>query len=120
MKRLSSFASLFTSLSTLVCCALPALFVVLGAGATFASLVGTFPHLIWLSERKVYFFVFGGIMLIAAGLLQYNARTKACPIDAKLGTACAATRDWSVWIYVVSLAIYLIGAAFAFVPQWLA
>lgn len=30
MKRLVSFLSLFTSISTLLCCALPALFVLLG------------------------------------------------------------------------------------------
>lgn len=35
--------SLFTSVGTLLCCALPALLVTLGAGAVFASLVKQCP-----------------------------------------------------------------------------
>jgi hypothetical protein len=35
--------TLLASTSTLICCALPALFVALGAGATFASMVNAFP-----------------------------------------------------------------------------
>ncbi|MDZ4676355.1 MAG: hypothetical protein SGI74_02505 [Oligoflexia bacterium] len=119
MKRISSFLSLFTSISTLVCCALPALFVVLGAGAAFAGLIGIFPQLIWISEHKIYFFIFGAVMLSVAGYMQWRARKQACPIDPKLGEACATTRDWSVWIYFFSLVLYLIGAGFAFLPQLL-
>ena len=46
--------SLFASAGTLVCCALPALFVTLGAGAALAGLVGEFPQLVWLSTYKLY------------------------------------------------------------------
>ncbi len=116
MKRLSSFVSLFSSASTIVCCALPALFIVLGAGATFASLIGMFPQLIWLSEQKLYFFGFGAVMLSMAGYLQWKARLAACPADPKLGDACATTKDWSRTIYFLSLAFYLLGAGFAFLP----
>ena len=45
--------TLFASSSTLICCALPALFVLLGAGATFASLVNFFPQLIIISQYKI-------------------------------------------------------------------
>ena len=41
-----NFLSLFASSSTLICCALPAMFVALGAGASFAALVTNFPFLI--------------------------------------------------------------------------
>ena len=119
MKRLSSFLSLFLSLNTLLCCALPAVFVALGAGATFASLVSTFPQLVWISERKLYFIVMGGVMLVLAGVLQWQARVKECPADKDLARACATARDWSFWIYFLSLGIYLIGAGFALLPQWL-
>ena len=45
-EKAANFFALFASSSTLVCCALPAIFVALGAGASFASLVSSFPFLI--------------------------------------------------------------------------
>ena len=53
-EKAANFFALFASSSTLVCCALPAIFVGLGAGASFASLVSTFPFLITLSQYKLY------------------------------------------------------------------
>jgi hypothetical protein len=50
-KRLSAL-SLFTSFSTLICCALPALLVALGAGAVLSTLVSHVPQLVWVSEHK--------------------------------------------------------------------
>lgn len=118
MRRLSSFLSLFASSSTIVCCALPALFVLLGAGASFAGLVSTFPQLIWLSEHKILFFGFGGIMLILAGAIQWQSRKTACPVDDILTQgACRETKNWSLWVYFTSVGLYLIGAGFAFLPQ---
>jgi low affinity Fe/Cu permease len=49
----ASLVSLFTSSSTLFCCALPAIFVMMGAGASFASFVSAFPFLITLSVYKI-------------------------------------------------------------------
>src|SRR5271168_779902 len=95
MKRTFAFLSLFTSLSTLLCCALPALFVVLGLGAAFAGLVGNVPQLIWLSENKLWLFGMGAILLVAGGGLQWQARARVCPTDAALADACSTTRDWS-------------------------
>jgi len=97
-----------------VCCALPALFVAVGAGASFASLVGTFPQLVWLSEQKVYLFTFGGLMLGIAGVLQWQSRKASCPVG-DLQQACKDTKDWSIWVYFVSLALFLIAAMFAFI-----
>src|SRR3954467_8150920 len=116
MKRFVSFLSLFTSVSTLLCCALPALFVVLGMGAAFAGLVGTFPQLIWISEHKTLVFGSGAILLSIGGLLQHEARKRACPLDPKLGSDCKTTRDWSLWVYGLSVALYLVGVGFAFAP----
>ena len=50
--------SLFASLSTLLCCALPALLVTLGAGAVLASIIHISPWLVFLSKYKVYTFLF--------------------------------------------------------------
>jgi hypothetical protein len=115
MKRTMAFLSLFTSLSTLLCCALPALFVVLGFGAAFAGLVGNVPQLIWLSEHKLWLFGMGAVLLLVGGGLQRRARAQACPIDSTLADVCATTRDWSKITYFTSLGIYLVGAFFAFV-----
>ncbi|HUP56173.1 MAG TPA: hypothetical protein VM598_01885 [Bdellovibrionota bacterium] len=116
MKRLVSFLSLFTSVGTLLCCALPALFVALGLGAAFAGLVGTFPQLIWVSENKGLVFGTGAVLLFLGGYLQWRARAAACPIDPAQAEACRTARDWSVWVYSVSVALYLVGAGFAFIP----
>lgn len=113
-RKLTSFLTLFTSFSTLICCALPALFVTLGLGAAFTGLIGNFPQLIWISEQKIYLFGVGGVLLVTGGIMQWKSRQMACPIDPKLGEACSTTKDWSVWIYFISVGLYLVGAAFAF------
>lgn len=110
-----SFLSLFTSASTLVCCALPALFVALGFGAAFAGIIGSVPQLIWMSEHKVWIFGYGAVMLTIGGFFQWRNRTESCPIDQNLSEACATTRDWSKIIYILSVAIYSVGAFFAFI-----
>ena len=117
-----SWLSIFTSSSTLVCCALPALLVALGAGAALSSLVGAFPQIVWLSEHKVALFITAGAMLALAGALQWQARrvaALACPTDPQLAEACATAKDYSLTVYWVSLAIYTIGGFFAFVAPLL-
>ncbi len=109
--------TLFTSLSTLVCCALPALFVTLGAGATLAGIVSNVPQLTWFSEHKVALFTFSGIMLALGGILQYRARFEPCPIDPVLARACTRNRRISQTIYGISLVLFLTGAFFAFVAE---
>ena len=65
--KTANFFSLFASSSTLVCCAMPALFVALGAGATFASLITIFPFLIVLSQYKIQITIAAFVMLAIAG-----------------------------------------------------
>lgn len=119
MKRFFAFLTLFTSAGTLICCALPALFVVLGLGASFAGLVGNVPQLIWFSEHKEIVFGVGAVLLIVGGILQRQTKNVPCPIDPKLGDACKTTRDWSFYTYIFSVGMYLIGAGFAFIPPLL-
>lgn len=107
--------SLFTSTGTLFCCALPALFVSLGAGATFAALLTRFPQLIWLSEYKKTLFIVAAVGLLMGGVAQWRARTLPCPIDPELAKACTSARKWSKALYFVSVAIFLIGFSFAYI-----
>ena len=76
-----SFFSLFTSMSTLLCCALPALLVSIGMGATMVGLVSTFPSLIILSEHKLLVFSLSFVMLGISSYMQYRAQFLPCPID---------------------------------------
>jgi hypothetical protein len=115
----SSLASLFASSSTLVCCAIPALLVALGAGAALSSLVSIFPQVVWLSEHKEALFGFAGLMMIGSGLLQWRNRSAPCPIDPALRDACLKTRKTASIVYAASVVLYLIGGWFAFVQPWL-
>ena len=115
----SSVASLFASSGTLVCCAIPALLVALGAGAALSSLVSVFPQVVWLSEHKVGLFAFAGLMMLASGALQWHGRSAPCPTDPALRSACLRTRKTSRWIYAASVLLYLVGGWFAFVQPWL-
>ena len=116
---LTSVLSLFASSSTLICCALPALLVALGAGAALSGLVGAFPQIVWLSEHKIGLFTFAGFMLAASGALQWFNRNAPCPVDPALRNACLRTRKVSLRVYWVSVGIYLLGGFFAFVLPWL-
>jgi len=107
--------SLFTSASTLICCAVPALLVTIGAGASLAGFMGAFPELAILSKNKEILFAAAGIMLIAAGIMRYRARNAPCPIDAAQAKACIRLRKISAWIYYISVSLYLIGFFFAFI-----
>jgi hypothetical protein len=113
--KAASFLSLFTSSGTLICCALPATLVGLGAGAAMSSLVSNVPQLVWFSEHKIGVFLFAGIMLILSGAMQWHVRTLPCPADPTLAATCVQTRKTSVRVYIVSAVIFLIGCFFAFI-----
>jgi hypothetical protein len=113
-KRSFPFLVLFTSASTLVCCALPALFVTLGLGATFASLISAVPQLVWLSEHKPTLFIFSAIMLAIGGIMQWRAKDAPCPIEPELRRSCLRARRFSLGFYLLSVLIYLIGFSFAY------
>lgn len=53
-RPLEGYLALFSSVGTLVCCALPALLVLSGFGATVASLLSAAPWLVTLSRHKAY------------------------------------------------------------------
>ena len=115
----ANILSLFTSGSTLICCALPATLVAIGSAAALASLVSTFPQLIWISEHKPLVFGLAGAMLAIAGYLQWQARNAPCPADPTLAAVCSKTRKNSLRIYWLSVGIYAVGTFFAFISPLL-
>ncbi len=107
--------TLFSSFSTLICCALPALLVVLGLGATLAGFVSTFPQLIWLSEHKILTFSISGLLLSSSAFAMYYNRNAPCPADPEKAKACGRLKKIGKYIFIFSASLYLIGFFFAFI-----
>ncbi len=107
--------SLFTSCGTLFCCALPALLVTIGAGASLAGLVSTVPWLVTFSKYKVWTFALSGAMILIAGLMRWQARNMPCPADAAQAKACQRLRAISFYTYWLSAVVWIIGFFFAFI-----
>ena len=110
-----NFFSLFASSSTLICCALPALFVAVGAGASFASLITLFPFLITLSHYKVYITLFALVMLVIAGYMNHKTRHLPCPAEHEHGVACMHARKRAGYVYSVSVGLFLFATIFTYV-----
>ena len=112
-----SYFALFTSLSTLFCCALPSLLVLFGLGASVASMLSFFPWLVALSQHKVLTFSISGALILCSFLNTYyvlpRLRTEKCPPDSP--DACAETSRLSRIVLVVSAVIYAVGFLVAFV-----
>src|SRR5438309_9731902 len=83
-----SYLSLFTSMGTLLCCALPSLLVLFGLGATVASVLSEAPWLVSLSHHKVWVFIVAGGLICSNFVYLYaiaprlQMRSGACdPAD---------------------------------------
>jgi hypothetical protein len=107
--------TILSSFGTLLCCALPALLVSVGAGAVLTSLITTVPQLVWVSEHKIPLFAFAGLMLVLSGISTYRNRGAPCPADPAQAKSCLRLRRLSARLFYLSLAVYLIGFFFAFV-----
>lgn len=114
MKRVISFLTLFTSFGTLICCAIPALLVVIGAGAALAGVVSSFPQLIWLSQHKLWIFGSGGILILISIIAHQYSLIQSCPIDEQ-NENCETTKLSSNWLLWISVGLYAIGFIFTFV-----
>jgi len=117
-ERAANFLSLFASSSTLICCALPSLFVVLGAGASFASLLTVFPFLIVLSQYKLAISLTAFTTIALAGFAHYKTAHLPCPADPELGRACLQSRRRARLVYYVSVSIFTFATIFTYlVPR---
>jgi mercuric ion transport protein len=61
--RLLGYLGLFTSVGTLLCCALPSLLVLFGLGATVASFLSAAPWLVTLSRHKAWLFALSALLI---------------------------------------------------------
>lgn len=115
---LPAFFSLFTSTGTLICCALPALLVSIGAGAVMAGLIEAVPQITWLGKNKVWVFAFAALMIAGSGAMQWRVRNMPCPADPAKAKACLRARKVSWIIWWVSVGAFIVGAFFAFFAQY--
>ena len=111
--------SIFTSLGTIVCCALPALLVTLGMGASLASLIGFFPWITLISELKLTIFAVSGSLIAFALFIQWHTKYLPCPADPKKAKLCQNLKKISWILLSISLVFYLVGFFFAFIAVYI-
>jgi mercuric ion transport protein len=68
---LLNYFSLFSSFSTLICCALPSVLVLFGMGTAVASLLSAAPWLVRLSRHKIWTFSIAGTLIAASFVMTY-------------------------------------------------
>lgn len=110
-----SYFSLFTSLSTLLCCALPSLLVLAGLGATVASALSVLPWLVALSRHKAWTFSISGVLIAASFINMYwlmPRLNRAC--SAEDPSACAEASRISRVLLWISAVIYAAGIFVAY------
>jgi mercuric ion transport protein len=111
-----SYFSLFTSLSTLLCCALPSLLVLAGLGATVASALSALPWLVTLSRHKAWTFSISGILIATSFINMYwlmPRLNRACNADDP--SACAEASRISKVLLWTSAVIYSAGVFVAYI-----
>lgn len=59
-------------------------------------------------------FAIAGVMLLAAGVMQWRARSLPCPADPALAATCNRARRWAAAIYTFSVVMFVTGFFFAF------
>ncbi len=104
---------LFTSSSTLICCALPILFVSIGLGAVSASLFASMPFLVTLVQYKSWVFAASGIVLAITAWLLYRPG-RVCPADSELADLCNKAHHWNLRFFWAASLMWLVGFAAAY------
>jgi len=112
-RGLLSILSLFTSMGTLLCCALPAAVATVAGGSAVIAMTSTMPWLIPLSRHKDWIFLAAITLLVLHGILLFWPKgTVACSIDSSEG--CAVAGRYTKIMFQISAGIVAIGAFFAY------
>src|SRR5438270_11020516 len=114
-----SYLSLFTSLGTLLCCALPSLLVLFGLGATVASVLSEAPWLVALSHHKHWVFIVAGLLISSNFVYVYavapklQLKNRTC--DPNDPSACQTASRFSRIVLWCSAVLYMIGCSTAYI-----
>lgn len=112
-RRLATLSLLLCS-STTVCCALPALLVLVGAGSVMASLLSWWPGLVLLSEQKPVVFALAALALLVAGVALRQSSRQPCPADPQAAARCRGRLRQARVLYIASWSVFGIGGFAAF------
>ena len=107
----SAYAALFASLTTLLCCALPALLVLLGFGlTTVLTFFTAIPGWESFGAYEMWYFAVSGGLLTAGFYLAYfrqTPRNQNCEIsEGGTESACSTATRWNRKILWLSLSLY--------------
>ncbi len=120
LRTIQLLSLLFTS-GTLVCCVLPAILVLIGAGSVMASLVSVVPALVVLSQHKALVFTLAGMGLLLAGLSLWRQATRgSCPSDPERRRACIQLQRQARLLFGISLLGYALALVVTFLLPLLA
>ena len=111
------YLSLFTSLSTLLCCALPSVLVLFGFGASVASMLSFMPWLVSLSHHKLWVFAISGSLILLSFVQMYVIAPRLRTGGATCATddaSCNRATRFSKFVLWISAMIYLAGFFSAF------
>jgi mercuric ion transport protein len=104
---------LFTSTTTLLCCALPIALVALGFGAVSAALFSNFPFLAVLAHHKVWLFSGSAVLLLLAAWALYRPG-RACPVDPVLAVQCEKADRWNRRFLIIAASLWGLGFTAAY------
>ena len=115
---LLNYLALFSSLGTLLCCALPSLLVLFGFGATVATVLSDAPWLVAMSHHKNWVFVIAGGLIAGNFVYVYGvapklqAKMEACdPADP---AACQTASRFSRAVLWCSAVLFAVGCFTAY------
>jgi mercuric ion transport protein len=104
---------LFTSTTTLICCALPIMLVALGFGAVSAAMFSNFPFLVTLAHHKLWLFSGSAVLLLLAAWALYRPG-RACPVDPVLAARCESADRWNRRLFIVAAGLWGVGFTAAY------
>jgi mercuric ion transport protein len=114
-----SYLSLFTSVGTLLCCALPSLLVLFGLGATVASVLSEVPWLVTMSHHKNWVFAVAGILICGSFVYTYaiapRLQRTSGPCEPNDPAACQAAARFTRIVLWSSAVLYMIGCFAAYI-----
>ena len=112
--KLFSELTAIASISTLICCALPAFLVFMGAGSVLSVFISFFPQFPMISQYKIEIFTISLIIILFAGVGQMYAKTLPCLTGKDQSLSCSKIRKRSFQLFIASIILYITGFYFAF------
>ena len=116
LRKVNLFSGLtaIASMGTLICCALPAFLVFIGAGSLLSVFISFFPLFPMISQYKIEIFVTSLIIILLAGIAQLYTKKLPCPADETQALSCRKIRGRSLQLFIASIFLYVTGFYFAF------